>query len=212
MHFPRQGIDVVAEALAQIRGCQSVAVDDQVHGVLHQSLCFLEALGRKTLFRVAHFLVQVADQIGVFRGQSLYSVALRFVLPEECLDTVDVVDHIVVLVDRIAFGIESLGLVDIATEGSEFIVVLNGQRTVHVHDPLAHIAGHVVETVVVGGVLVDVHGDVSKIIQSAGHTHVVTISLDEVGIDGTVSSVAAVSIPDEVTVPRVGLALSHKLA
>ena len=34
----------------------------------------------------------------------------------------------------------------------------------------------------------------------------------EVGIDGTVPSVAAVSIADEVTVPRVGRALSHKLA
>ena len=84
---------------------------------------------------------------------------------------------------------------------------MNRQGAVNIHDPLIDVARHVEQAIIVGGILVNVDSDVSKVIQCTCHTHVVASSLDEVGVDLAVAAVPVVAVPHKVTVPRVRLAL-----
>ena len=208
----RQRIDVLAEAFAKVRSGDGVAVHDEVHRVLHEGLGLFKALGLHALLCVGDLLVQVAHEVNVFRREGPDFVSLCLVDLQEGLHSVDVVDHVVVLVDGASLGVQATGLVHVATEGTEFVVVLDGQGTVDVHHPFIHVASHVVQPVIVGGVLVDVHGDVAEVVQRTSHTHVVTVAFHEVGVDGAVSCGAAVPVPDEVSVPRVRPALGHQFA
>ena len=87
---------------------------------------------------------------------------------------------------------------------------MDRERTVDIHYPFVDVASHVEQAVVVWCVLVNVDGDVTKIIQGTSHTHVVTTTLHEVGIDLSVASVAVVTISHKVSIPWIGLSLENE--
>ena len=157
-------------------------------------------------------MTKVANEFRIFGCQAARLVAGFLITLEEVLDAINVVDNVVVFVDGIAPSIKHFRLVDVASERTELIVVLDGQGSVDVHDPFVDVACHVEQAIVVGGVGVDVHGDIAKVIEGSCDTHVVSSTLDEVGVDGAIPSTAAVSVSNEVTIPRVRLALSHQFS
>ena len=119
--------------------------------------------------------------------------------------------HVVQFVGHVALAVEELGGEDVSTERTELLGVLQRAGTVDVHDPLADVAGHVVEPVVVRRVAVDRCSDIGIVVQGSGDTHVVTAGTDEVGVDFTVELATAVVVPHVVAVPRVGPAARDEL-
>ena len=126
---------------------------------------------------VIRFLIVSSVQV-IIRGHGTYwqfsgqAHNITVLVPLRVLQDLKCSDVLIVIIE---------GFKTVATECAVIGHVLRCQWTIYIQYPFSHVAGHVVESEVVGRIESNLHGDVCLVIQPSTRSHVVSTASLVVG-------------------------------